>query len=718
MSLLEQLLQISPWLTWGLPILGAILTPLFALLGKKVRDIMAPFFAFLAAISALLLFIGFGDGKLYLFTYPWIPTLNINIVLRVDPLSIFMANVVAWVSFLIMVYSVGYMKDDPSLTRYWFFMNYFIGNMLLLVLSDNLLQMFVAWEGVGICSYQLIGFWYTDDDYKTWVGDIGKKALGVETAYPPSHAGIKAFIMTRLGDAGFLVGILTLYMATHTFNLSQIESSLSSASIPTWLGSLISTGFLIPSLLLLLGGPIGKSAQFPLHEWLPDAMTGPSSVSALIHAATMVKAGVFFIARFSPLVFMIYEKAGPQMLVFFETVAWIGVVTAFIAATQAMVSTEVKKVMAYSTVSQIGYMMLALGVAGLMTNFVMGYFAGLFHLMSHAIFKASLFLASGALIHATETRYMTEMGGLKDKMKITFISMLIAGLSLMGMPPLSGFWSKDAIFIATLEAGQPIMFILAAITAILTAFYTLRMIGIIFYGPAKSYDGAGHASHHNASIEHHHEIHEAPKVMWIPYMTLALASLIIGLLSLIPNINFEVQLEEFLSKSISFAHTIEEVNPVYEIYALTSTVVALAIGGLTSYYIYIKGVNKILLTTNPIYRGIQTFLYNRWYINAIYYKVFRNGIFWLSRNIYKWFDKLVIDGFYNTVMPIGTLIAAYGVNRWFENAVIDRINNVVASAGSWISKSLREHTETGAIQKYLALFIVGFSLIALFILLR
>ncbi|MGB9728937.1 MAG: NADH-quinone oxidoreductase subunit L [Thermoprotei archaeon] len=718
MSLLEELLQASPWLTWGLPMLGAILTPLFALLGKKVRDIMAPFFAFLAAISAVLLFIGFGDGERHLFTYPWIPTLNINVVLRVDPLSIFMANVVAWISFLIMVYSIGYMKDDPSLTRYWFFMNYFIGNMLLLVLSDNLLQLFIAWEGVGICSYQLIGFWYTDDDYKTWVGDIGKKALGVDTAYSPSHSGIKAFIMTRLGDAGFLVGILTLYMVTHTFNLSQIEDSLSSSSIPTWLGTLISTGLLVPSLLLLLGGPIGKSAQFPLHEWLPDAMTGPSSVSALIHAATMVKAGVFFVARFSPLVFMIYEKAGPQMLIFFETVAWIGVLTAFIAATQAMVSTEVKKVLAYSTVSQIGYMMLALGVAGLMTNFIMGYFAGLFHLMSHAIFKASLFLASGALIHATETRYMTEMGGLKNKMKITFISMLIAGLSLIGMPPLSGFWSKDAIFIATLEAGQPIMYILAVITAILTAFYTLRMIGIIFFGPTKSYDGGGDSSHHHTSAEGHHEVHEAPKVMWVPYMTLSLASLIIGLLPLIPGINFEIQLEEFLSRSISFVHVIEEISPIHEIYALTGTALALILGGLTSYYIYIKGVSKILSTTNPLYRGIQAFLYNRWYINAIYYRIFVNGIFWLSRNIYKWFDRFVIDGFYNTVMPIGTLMVANGVNRWFEKAVIDKINDVVAGAGSWLSKSLRESTETGAIQKYLALFIIGFSLIALFILLR
>ncbi len=709
MSLLEQLYQLSPWLTWGLPILGAILTPVFTLFGKKVRDIMAPFFALLAALSALLLFIRFGDGSRHLFTYPWIPTLGINIVLRVDALSIFMANVVAWVSFLIMVYSIGYMKDDPSLTRYWFFMNYFIGNMLLLVLSDNLLQMFIAWEGVGICSYQLIGFWYTDDNYETWVGDIGKKVLGIDTAYPPSHSGMKAFIMTRLGDAGFLVGILTLYMATHTFNLSQIEDSLT--SVPTWLGTLASTGFLIPSLLLLLGGPIGKSAQFPLHEWLPDAMTGPSSVSALIHAATMVKAGVFFIARFSPLVFMIYEKTGPQMLIFFETVAWIGVITAFIAATQAMVSTEVKKVLAYSTVSQIGYMMLALGVAGLMTNFVMGYFAGLFHLMSHAIFKASMFLASGALIHATGTRYMTEMGGLKNKMKITFIAMLIAGLSLMGVPPLSGFWSKDAVLIATLSAEQPLMFILATITAMLTVFYTLRMIGIIFYGKSKDHTNESH-------IEHHHEVHEAPKVMWIPYMTLALASLVIGILPLIPNINFETQLEDFLSRSLSFAHVVEEVNPMYEIYALLATATALTIGGLSSYYIYIKGMNRILFTSNPIYRGLQTFFYNRWYINAIYYRIFVNGCLWLSRNIYKWFDRLVIDGIYNTLMPTGTLIVAYGLHRWFEKAVIDRINDVVSKGGSWLSRTLRESYETGAIQQYLALFIIGFSLIALFILMR
>jgi len=307
---------------------------------------------------------------------------------------------------------------------------------------------------------------------------------------------------------------------------------------------------------------------------------------------------------------------------------------------------------------------------------------------------------------------MTEMGGLKDKMKITFIAMLIAGLSLMGVPPLSGFWSKDAVLIATLSAEQPIMFILATITAILTVFYTLRMIGIIFYGKPKN---NSIEEHHSIN---HHEIHEAPKVMWIPYLTLALASLVIGILPLIPNINFEIQLEDFLSRSLSFTHMIEEINLTYELYGLLATATALTIGGLSSYYLYIKGSNRILFTNNPIYRNLQTFLYNRWYINAIYYKIFVNGGLWLSRNVYKWFDNLIVDGVYNTLMPTGTLIIAYGVNRWFENAVIDKINDVVAKSGSWLSRTLRESYETGAIQQYLALFIIGFSLLALFILMR
>src|SRR5437870_8766423 len=326
----------------------------------------------------------------------------------------FLANIVAWISFLIMVYSLQYMKGEFGLTRYWFFMNLFIGNMLLLVLADNLLLMFFGWEGVGLCSYALIGHFYHDEP-EHWVGVPGDTALGVPQAFPPSHAGMKAFVMTRIGDIALLIAIFLIFATAGTFNYLELETKL--AQTGNWASILSGLGLLLPTALLFFGGPIGKSAQFPLQEWLPDAMAGPSSVSALIHAATMVKAGGFLVGRMEPIFYnalLQFSLVSP----FFGTIAWIGAFTAFLAATQATVAREVKKVLAYSTISQIGYMMMALGIAGLSANFIAGYTACLFHVMSYAVFKASMFLAAGWVLHAAESRFMDEMGGLSQVLRL------------------------------------------------------------------------------------------------------------------------------------------------------------------------------------------------------------------------------------------------------------------------------------------------------------
>src|SRR3989449_1265905 len=504
-----------PWAIWVAPVAGALLVPLLARIHPRLRDLVAIASVFTAAVSSTLVALLVNTGDYYV---QWIPALNIQAGVLVDPLSMFMVNIVAWVSFLIMVYSLEYMKGDSGLTRYWFFMCLFIGNMLLLVLADNLLLMLFGWEGVGLCSYALIGHWYKDEK-EYWVGTPGDTALGIPQTYPPTHAGMKAFLFTRIGDIALMIAIFLIYAFSGTFSYTALAAQLGGTS--SWAASLARLGLLIPTALLFFGGPIGKSAQFPLQEWLPDAMAGPTSVSALIHAATMVKAGVFLTGRMGPIFFLALLQVN-QVTPFFGTVAWIGAFTAFLAATQATVAREIKKVLAYSTVSQIGYMMMGLGVAGLSANFIAGYSAGMLQLLSHAIFKASLFLAAGGGIHATGTRFMAQMGGLAKAMRRASLAMKFRGLSLLGIPPFSGFWTKDAILSATFESSQYILYTIVLGTFLLTAFYTTRMLGITLAGkPSKHLEELQMEGNHTS---------EAGLIMLIPYLTLAVASLALGLL--------------------------------------------------------------------------------------------------------------------------------------------------------------------------------------------
>ncbi|MDG6921901.1 MAG: NADH-quinone oxidoreductase subunit L, partial [Nitrososphaerota archaeon] len=522
--------DIIPNLIWIVPVVGAVVSVGAAKAGESVRNAVAVVTSLATSLFVLSDYAQYTlTGKIEDITsfaghtLNWIPGLNVKAGVLVDPLTAMLAVAISWVSFLILVYSLGYMKGEKNLTRYYFLMNFFIGNMLLIVMADNFLQLFLGWEGVGYCSYALIGFWHTDETER-WVGTIGEKTLNVPEAYSPSQAGLKSFIMTRAGDVAFLIGILLIFAYARTFNFMDLLNSLGGSA--NWAKSLETAGLFIPSAVLIFGGAIGKSAQFPLHEWLPDAMAGPTSVSALIHAATMVNAGVFLIGTVGPL--YVAAASGLSMTYpFFLTVAVIGGFTAFLAASQAMVLDELKKVLAYSTVSQIGYMMLGLGVAGLSTqsNFVFGFTGAFFHLISQALFKAGLFMCAGWLLHVTGSKYMKDMGGLRRSLPITFASMLVVALSLAGIIPFSGFWSKDAILSAASHAGAAGvgLYVLGAITALMTAFYSVRIIGLVFFGDKSSNVAERELQGHT--------IHEAPLSMKLPMLTLAVATTVIGLLA-------------------------------------------------------------------------------------------------------------------------------------------------------------------------------------------
>jgi len=468
--------ELLVWLSLAFPFVGIALVPVIARLGKSIRTAFGVIIGFLTAGSVLLLlpevWIGRTQGLTY--TFNWAPSIGLVFSVYIDPLSVMMAAIAGGIGSLVLLYSVKYMAGQEGLTRYYALVLLFIGSMIGLVFVDNLLVLYFFWEAVGLCSYALIGF-YTKDP----------KA---------AKAGIKALVTTRVGDIGFLIGIFVLASGAMTALGIDFWQSLSIhyliqnvSAIPT--GTLAIAGF------CFLLGAMGKSAQVPLHVWLPDAMEAPTTISALIHAATMVNAGVYLLARSLPL--------------FSEVPGWmtalmvIGGITAFLAATMALVEHDLKRVLAYSTVSQLGYMIFGLGL-------ISGFTAATFHLMSHAIFKALLFLGAGAVIHSVGTRNMYQMGGLKKEMKLTYIAMLIGSLSLAGLIPLSGFWSKDMILATAWETGNYIPLLFMVITAILTAAYTIRMINLVFWGESRR----------NTTT------HEAPWQMAAPLVLLAFGTVV------------------------------------------------------------------------------------------------------------------------------------------------------------------------------------------------
>ncbi len=503
----------------------------------------------------------------------------------VDSLTAVMLVVVNFISFLVHLYSIGYMEGDPGYDRFFAYLGLFTFSMLTLVLSPNFLQLFFGWEAVGLSSYLLIGFWYKR-----------KRA---------ADAAIKAFLMNRVGDFLFILGIVAVFWLFGSLDFDGVFSQVS--KVPGKDLSIIA--------LLLLGGAVGKSAQFPLHTWLADAMEGPTPISALIHAATMVAAGVFMIARCWP----IYD--GSSVL---PVVGVIGVITAFGAATIGLTQFDIKRILAYSTLSQLGYMFAALGSGA--------YVFAMFHLFTHAFFKALLFLGSGSVIHALEGEQdIRKMGGLYKYMKITTITFVIGALALVGIPPLAGFFSKDKIIMASFSNGHKLWWLFLTLGALLTALYMGRLIFMVFFGEERF-----------GERERRH-LHESPPVMTIPLIVLAVPSVLAGFL--------EGWFTDFLKRSVP-NHLLELPHGLELTLALITVSLALLGLVISSLFYLWKKISPQIITENPLIRPLYLVVYNKYYFDEIYYFLFVKGVGFTFGRLLSFIDKYVIDGIVNALAYI------------------------------------------------------------------
>jgi len=598
--------MLNLWLIPVLPLAGAAIN---GFLGKRSSrtavTTIALFFSGAALAMGLWVALRFSSLTLPYQEYfaHWIRSgsFSVDFAFYLDQLSLVMLLVVTGVGFLIHVYSVGYMWDDPSYYRFFSYLNLFMFFMLTLVLAGNYLMMFIGWEGVGLASYLLIGFWFTKDS--------------------AASAGKKAFIVNRIGDFGFLIALFLLIKHFGSLNFDQVFQSINPLRAET-----ASAGLLTAIGILLMVGACGKSAQIPLYIWLPDAMEGPTPVSALIHAATMVTAGVYMVSRSH----VIFERAPMALTV----VAIIGTLTAFFAATIGIAQTDIKKVLAYSTVSQLGYMFMACGVGA--------FSAGIFHLMTHAFFKGLLFLAAGSVIHAVGGEQdMRKMGGLKSYIPWTFLTMGIATLAISGIPPLAGFWSKDEILWKAYQVSW-IYWLIGLITAFLTSFYMFRLLYMTFFGDYRGVqvDAHGHGSHGHG--EHGQaEPHESPMVMLAPLMILALLSLVGGLMG-IGN-----HFEHFLAPVFGTGETVEAASRVTEFLLLGVSVIVAVSGWWLAYWLYCARPElpqKIADSLGGFYEAVV----HKYYVDEFYAAVFvRPLIDGSTRILWQDVDRKVIDAAVN-----------------------------------------------------------------------
>ena len=545
-----------------------------------------------------------GGETLNANVYEWIAsgTFKAAVGFQVDALSTMMICTVTTVSFFIHIYSLGYMHGDRSFSRFFAYLNLFVFSMLILVLANNYLLMFVGWEGVGLCSYLLIGFWYERDS--------------------ASEAGKKAFVVNRIGDFGFLIGIFLMVFYLGTVEFEAVFAKAES----------LSTGMATAIALLLFVGACGKSAQFPLYVWLPDAMEGPTPVSSLIHAATMVTAGVYMVAR-SNVLYTMAPTAG-------AVVAWVGIFTALLAATIALVNTDIKRVLAYSTVSQLGYMFVGVGVGA--------YATGIFHLFTHAFFKGLMFLAAGSVMHAMSDELdMRKMGGLLSKMKVTGVTFWIGALAIAGIPPLSGFWSKDEILVSAYHSGNVAIWGLGVIGAAMTAFYMFRLIFMTFHGTPRD-DGL------------HAHAHESPRSMTVPLVVLAVGSVLAGFVGVPPGHGW---IDGFLA-SVVGSHAVTEggSHGLSDGMLMAISVVAGLVGIAVALKMHLSGRLGVE-SASTLYQLLK----RKWYVDEIYYATFVRPLRRFSEGLWNILDTIVIDGLANA---LGYSVKAFGwVTARFQTGI-------------------------------------------------
>ncbi|HUA16590.1 MAG TPA: NADH-quinone oxidoreductase subunit L [Verrucomicrobiae bacterium] len=595
------------WLIPVLPLAGAAINGFLGRRSSKnAVTAIAIVFSGLAFGLALWIAAGFSSSAApYVYDLAhWIRagSFSADFAFYLDQLSLVMLLVVTGVGFLIHIYSIGYMWDDPSYYRFFCYLNLFMFFMLTLVLANNYLLMFIGWEGVGLASYLLIGFWFTKDS--------------------AASAGKKAFIVNRIGDFGFLIGLFLMIQHFGSLDFTEVFTKVQPMASEPSAGKLTAIG------ILLMVGACGKSAQIPLYVWLPDAMEGPTPVSALIHAATMVTAGVYMVSRSH----MIFERAPIALTV----VAIIGTLTAFFAATIGIAQTDIKKVLAYSTVSQLGYMFMACGVGA--------FSAGIFHLMTHAFFKGLLFLAAGSVIHAVGGEQdMRKMGGLRSYIPWTFLTMGVATLAIAGIPPFAGFWSKDEILWKAFSSGQGgwIYWLIGAITAFLTSFYMFRLLFMTFFGDYRSaqVDEHGRGSHgHDA--HGHGEPHESPMVMLVPLIILALLSTIGGLVGI--GDRFDHFLQPVFGSGLAEAAG-EAAGHGTELLLMGVSVTLALLGAWFAYVLYVSKPylpQKIAGSLNGVYEAVL----NKYYVDELYATLFVKPLIEGSRRIlWQGVDRKVID---------------------------------------------------------------------------
>jgi NADH-quinone oxidoreductase subunit L len=619
----------------GLPFLGFLLN---GLLNRKLSGTVAGAIGTLAVLGSfglsLFLFLNFQyQYTVNLFDWISVGSLQIPFSYQIDQLSLLMLLLITGVGTLIHIYSIGYMHHDENVGKFFSFLNLFVFSMLILVLGANFVILFIGWEGVGLCSYLLIGFWNKNTSY--------------------NNAAKKAFIINRVGDLGFLLGIFLMYL---TFNSVQYAEVFQKASLGQF-GN-YGVGVVTVITLLLFVGAMGKSAQLPLYTWLPDAMAGPTPVSALIHAATMVTAGIYLVLR-SNVLFTL----APQTL---EVVGIIGLATALFAATIGLAQNDIKKVLAYSTVSQLGYMFLALGV--------MGYTSSFFHVLTHAFFKALLFLGAGSVIHAMSNEQdMRRMGGLRKALPITFLTMLIGCLAISGIPPFAGFFSKDEILSHVYEHSK-VMWIIGVFTSFLTAFYMFRLLFLTFFGEFRGTE------------EQRHHLHESPASMTLPLIVLAILSAVGGFMGA-PMFVGKHYLADYLapiftySKQILPAAFTTEPEHSTELMLMGISVLVAVIGIVLAYVMYVARAQRP--AEDDAQRSApENLVYHKYYVDELYNNLIVKPVMALSTGLYKFVENGIID-------PI-----ANGVGR-------------VTLAGG----QLLRNVQTGSVETYLILMVIGIVLI-------